>query len=243
MYSSSSTVKAGLAAACAGIVTLGLVTASPPEADPVTARTETYVVQLAAVVRPAVLPAETSPLIRQTAATSASPITEAVATVVGVGLGLAIAPVWYLALPITVPLLIFVTLGFSAGNPNQPPLIDVVVNMLLAPFSIGHGLAYQLFGVWDTPEPTVAAAASPTTGTGSGPAKPGLARAALQHAGPKAVSVRTGKKTRAEATPARVHEKSATAAPASAKHAAAGTSGTKAAARPGADRHVSNPKG
>jgi hypothetical protein len=151
MYMSVNRFTTALAVFSVGLLTLCSVAASPGTRD-VVARVEVRPVHLAAVVGPADVgatdaktpAAAASPIVRQ-AATAGATIRDVAATVVGVGIGLLLAPAWYLASPIVLPAMLFLVYSLSMGRLS--PSAQSVIAYFTAPFSLGLEVAGGLFGL------------------------------------------------------------------------------------------------
>jgi hypothetical protein len=151
MYMSVNRFAGALAVFSVGLLTLCSVAASPATRD-VVARVEVRTVNLAAVIAPADVgaidakapAAAASPIVRQ-AATIGTTVSEVAATIVGVGIGLLIAPAWYLASPIVLPAMLFLVYSLSMGRLS--PSAQSVIAYFTAPFSLGVEVAEGLFGL------------------------------------------------------------------------------------------------
>lgn len=156
MHTSIRPCIAAVAAAGAGILTLGLVTA-PPNPDITRARAETQAVRLAAVTvahvplpvlnaaapvpmtaitpsRGAASTLPASPFAAATPQANAATPTEIVTSVLWTAGAIALSPIWYVGFPVTLPLSI--VLGnalYAFGHPLSPPP-DVLT-------SLGTGVA------------------------------------------------------------------------------------------------------
>jgi hypothetical protein len=149
MHSSIRPYTTGLAAIGASIIALSMVSA-PPDVSrvdlAVTRSVEARVVQLAAstsatVVRPAAAPSViAAPSVTNEAA--APTIGGTVRSIEVAALGVAIAAVWYLAAPVTIPLTVAALYLLSQiGSPQSHPNLGTYVVVFVAlPFQLAAGL-------------------------------------------------------------------------------------------------------
>jgi hypothetical protein len=148
----------GLVAASAGILILSLVTA-PPKMAVAVPRAGIEVVQLAAAMTAEVSIAAVNTVVRPasaavTPASLAQDVANGLITIAGVALGVVIAPIWYLAFPVTLPFSyklaqippgLFCELFTSPTCTSPPPppptqqqvLQDTIGIFLLTPFVLG----------------------------------------------------------------------------------------------------------
>ncbi len=246
----------GPAAAASVALVLGGLSAAPPEpanqpavrAAAATVPVESIVLTAfdAAVAAPAADTASvTSAVTEPVSAAAATGASDLLRTTLGVGIGLAVAPLWYVGLPVTLPLSIGAGTYFAYAMMKifVPTMADSAVlvgalvmgipvgtlGWLVAPASVGLSLAGLLMPAATEPVPLVEPAAALPTAAVTGPAAARAARVAT----PEPSTVRAQRVSRSESAAAAVSAgAAASVARAAAAEKSADTTSTDDRAQP-----------
>lgn len=215
------------AAAASVALVLGGLSAAPPEsANQLAVRATAATVQVesivltafdAAVAAPAAdIASVTSAVTEPVSAAAATGASDLLRTTLGVGIGLAVAPLWYVTLPVTLPLSIGAVTYFSYAMMKifAPTMTDFAallgalamgipvgaVGWVAGPVLVGLSLAGLLMPAATEPVPLVEPAAALPTAAVAGPTAARAARVAT----PEPSTVRAQRMSRSESAAADV---------------------------------------